>query len=1492
MIPSEAPERSAKARPQRRFGRARRRQFVLGGAVAGLLAITAVVVVVAVTSSGGRSGTLTSGTPSLDTIDPDSGLVNDEIHLVGTGFTGATDVQFNGVSVNSFNVISDTEISTLVPDGRTTGSVTVVTPAGNIVSSSSFAALSPVIESFSPTSIASGGTLTITGINLADVTTVRINGKETPVASANATEVTVVVPTNASSGTVAVVNAETSDESAETLTVTSPAITDIQPAAAIPGAQITLVGTELDGLSAVRFNGIAARVVSTSADGTSAVVTVPTRVTAGKISVTTASGSTTSDISFSVAPTITSFTPTTAVPGDTVTITGVNLTSTTAVTFTGAGPSSARLTVVSDTQVTVVVPGDAQTGPITVTADGSTTSTASLTIGTSISSFWPETATAGQTVTIYGSGFVGVTALRFNETPVNAFDISTADEGTQISIRVPTGATSGPISVTTQYGSATSAAKFTVGSVSASAPSYNRSVSGAVTYTPSADSPAGGTDFARAGTVTLAGITVTPTATGTTSTTTTTLKATTTTEPTTTTAPTSSSSATATTSATSTTTAPTTTVAQTPYSGSATVQIGTSSKFTATVSYTDPQTWSITPVANTTITVPLPSQTSAANVLTINTLAGSITAASGKITWALTGKTVASSLIATKFSFNSGATATFTGTCPMTQGKLCNSTGPWLNLDGEAGTTGFAAEVGDVVPNQTGMAYEAGIDLSSGMLNVDATYPVGDPVTVIDGRLRIAYKDDKFAATDDDITVDSGSVNHGLDIVFTGQSHIDIPYIGGFNLPSLTVRYIDGGTMEAFEFPLKQVLGEASLGSGAYVSGHGSPVNARVLGAATQLADDARLFVGSMQLPSYVRNAFGTGDEGEVAAIATVTGNGLYEVKAQFNTPLVLPSIPYVKATFQGFYFAVGIKLSKSDRQADLSVGASGTITIDGNSPIDVELEATVALTQSGPAFTIALTGSGTDGRAVWPNMLGVEDFDLQTFSIQVGLTSVWPYVSAGLAGTGTLPSKLLEYLGASNGLPEPATFAVDLSTSTPCLEVVAGSPDNSSTILSFPPDTGAITITYFKISASTKGCTVGVFNVPSGVTIAETGSIVGLKQDFYVAYNPKPSGPPGGVKTPSFHGWVAASIDAGQGSIDFNYRITWGEGGWNPAPYFSIDGLLKLGSNDEITVHGGCQNVSGVPSCYAKGLGTLDLGLGLSADMAIDVEELGAGTAAFSVSGDLDLAGLKFSLAGAYTSLEGAPLGWDLSASVDLPGKSALLDTLSVRLGYGLRQYVTMCGTGMDMKECTQWTTDPLFALTIEGNTGGLMKVINGAADAFGAPPVPDGGRYKLRAAWDGTFDSINFGGSTSISLGDLGTISPSINFKMCLKSSCIGNVNASFGFEYKKGSTTWSFENIALKDDWSFDYSNTYNASFSESGQVGDSKAGLKGTISGSITVGLSVSYPPVSAGLTLDTDLRARGYLGAAGTWTDIGTFDVSYESASDKFCFDADSYRVCV
>jgi len=160
----------------------------------------------------------------------------------------------------------------------------------------------------------------------------------------------------------------------------------------------------------------------------------------------------------STSPTITSFAPTSGSVGGSVTINGTNFTGATAVAFNGVGAS---FTVSSATAIQATVPAGATTGPLSVTTPGGTaTSSSSFTVVSppTIASFAPTSGAVGTSVTINGTNFTGATAVAFNGVSAS-FTVSSA---TAIQATVPAGATTGPLSVTTPGGTATSTSNFTI----------------------------------------------------------------------------------------------------------------------------------------------------------------------------------------------------------------------------------------------------------------------------------------------------------------------------------------------------------------------------------------------------------------------------------------------------------------------------------------------------------------------------------------------------------------------------------------------------------------------------------------------------------------------------------------------------------------------------------------------------------------------------------------------------------------------------------------------------------------------------------------------------------------------------------------------------------------------------------------------------------------------------------------------------------------------
>ena len=170
------------------------------------------------------------------------------------------------------------------------------------------------------------------------------------------------------------------------------------------------------------------------------------------------------DAAFAAAPTISSFSPTSGPVGTSVTIHGNNFSGpdVTSVTFNG---TSATFTIDNAQKITATVPAGATTGPIAVTSlDGTATSSTNFTVtgagAPTITSFNPTSGPVGTSVTINGTNFTGATAVSFNNVNAPGFTVNGA--GTRITVAVPTGATTGPIRVTTPSGTATSSTNFTV----------------------------------------------------------------------------------------------------------------------------------------------------------------------------------------------------------------------------------------------------------------------------------------------------------------------------------------------------------------------------------------------------------------------------------------------------------------------------------------------------------------------------------------------------------------------------------------------------------------------------------------------------------------------------------------------------------------------------------------------------------------------------------------------------------------------------------------------------------------------------------------------------------------------------------------------------------------------------------------------------------------------------------------------------------------------
>jgi len=186
-----------------------------------------------VTVPGGHatSGTFTINgaaipAPTITTLLPTAGSSGSTVLIDGANFNGTTAVSFHGVAA-SFTVLSNTQVSAVVPASATTGTVSLTTPGGTATSPGSFTVVAagtvPLITSVTPAAGAVGSQVTIVGTDLTGAQTVSFNGAlATFTINGSGTQIIATVPTGATSGNIVVVAPQGTAVSPTLFTVTPP----------------------------------------------------------------------------------------------------------------------------------------------------------------------------------------------------------------------------------------------------------------------------------------------------------------------------------------------------------------------------------------------------------------------------------------------------------------------------------------------------------------------------------------------------------------------------------------------------------------------------------------------------------------------------------------------------------------------------------------------------------------------------------------------------------------------------------------------------------------------------------------------------------------------------------------------------------------------------------------------------------------------------------------------------------------------------------------------------------------------------------------------------------------------------------------------------------------------------------------------------------------------------------------------------------------------
>ena len=373
----------------------------------------------------------------------------------GTDLATATAVAFNGVAA-TFTICYNTAMRATVPEGATTGKISVTTPAAPPPARRTSRSPVPTITSFTPTAGPINTLVTINGTGFTGVSSVKFNGKAAGFNVLSSTQLTARVSSGTTTGKITVTTSGgTATSAANFIVIFKPTVTGFTPGSGVPGTPVVITGTNFDTATAVAFD-TASTTAFTINSPTQITVNVPSAAKTGKIKVTNPAGAGWSVGTFLVLPTITSFSPTSGGAGTQVTIYGSKFLNATSVTINGV---AANYTIKSDTKITATVPSGATSGKIAVTTpSGTATSATNFKVLPTITSFSPTSGRAGTHVIINGNTFLHTRSVTFNGVAANF----TINSSTKITAGVPAGATSGRIAVTTPSGTATSATNFTV----------------------------------------------------------------------------------------------------------------------------------------------------------------------------------------------------------------------------------------------------------------------------------------------------------------------------------------------------------------------------------------------------------------------------------------------------------------------------------------------------------------------------------------------------------------------------------------------------------------------------------------------------------------------------------------------------------------------------------------------------------------------------------------------------------------------------------------------------------------------------------------------------------------------------------------------------------------------------------------------------------------------------------------------------------------------
>jgi len=345
-----------------------------------LAAASAMLVLVACGGGGGASNTEPAVSvpapaiaPSILSFSPASAQAGSPVTITGTNFDRVTQVRLGGVDAVTFTFRSANVIEIEVPVGAASGPIEVLGAGGVAQSAAWLTILQAVtVDQIEPTSVVTGGQLTLSGHHLDRIVRVNLGEMTLPLAGvSHGASLRVTVPVGAVSGHLTVVDISGVVQMLpQAITVLSPVELDgFFPLSALNGGQIVLSGRALDRVNAVQFSGTTTVAMITARSASALTLTVPLGAVTGPITLQTGLGEIVrSTGSFNVIPRIEvngAEVYRVAAAGSPVTLIGLGLDEVSGVTVGRvAVPISSR----SPTQIVFFAPSGVACAPVALTS--------------------------------------------------------------------------------------------------------------------------------------------------------------------------------------------------------------------------------------------------------------------------------------------------------------------------------------------------------------------------------------------------------------------------------------------------------------------------------------------------------------------------------------------------------------------------------------------------------------------------------------------------------------------------------------------------------------------------------------------------------------------------------------------------------------------------------------------------------------------------------------------------------------------------------------------------------------------------------------------------------------------------------------------------------------------------------------------------------------------------------------------------------------------